>query len=132
MAQRGAHRAPRAVRVRWARFLALVALVVLVLLLWAAAAHASPRPALAAAAVQPPPASLNEVIDRLRAYVVTLLAALATLFATVGGVRYLMAGSDPTEVAKAKAALKFAAVGYAVAVLAPLLVNILKGIVGGP
>jgi hypothetical protein len=108
----------------------VAALTVAVLLALAVAAHATADAT--TAVVQPPPATLNEVIDRLRAYVVTLLAGLATLFATVGGVRYLMAGSDPTEVAKAKAALKFAAVGYAVAVLAPLLVNILKGIVGGP
>ncbi|MCI0689228.1 MAG: pilin [Sporichthyaceae bacterium] len=111
----------------WVGAVVLAGLAVLAVVLAAEPVHAVEFTAQAQ-----PPATLNEVIDRLRAYVVTLLAGLATLFATVGGVRYLMAGSDPAEVAKAKSALKFAAVGYGVAVLAPLLVNILKGIVGGP
>ncbi|MCI0690094.1 MAG: pilin [Sporichthyaceae bacterium] len=117
---------------RWGRVLVLAGLICLAVVVVAAPANAADLTAAQPSPAQPPPASLEQVIDRLRAYVVTLLAGLATLFATVGGVRYLMAGSDPTEVAKAKSALKFAAVGYGVAVLAPLLVNILKGIVGGP
>lgn len=76
------------------------------------------------------PASLSEVINNIRNWLVGLLVALATLFLTVGGVRYLLAGSDPGEVAKAKDTLKYAALGYAVAALAPLLTSILKKIVG--
>jgi hypothetical protein len=57
---------------------------------------------------------------------------LATLFATIGGVRYILAGGDPGEVEAAKKTLRYAAVEYAVAVLAPLLVKILQGIVGAP
>ncbi len=50
---------------------------------------------------------------------------------TIGGLRYLVAGGDPGEIQKAKAALKAAAFGYGLAVLAPLFVTVLKGIVGG-
>jgi hypothetical protein len=50
---------------------------------------------------------------------------------TVGGIRYLAAGGDPGEVGKAKDALKNAAIGYCLAVLAPVLVKILQGFVGG-
>ena len=53
------------------------------------------------------------------------------LFLTVGGLRYLMAGGDPSEVERAKSALKSAAVGYALAILAPVLLGVVKGIVGG-
>lgn len=76
------------------------------------------------------PASLNAVIDNLRNVIIGLLVALATLFLTVGGVRYILAGGDPGEVESAKKTLRYAALGYGIAVLAPLLVSVLKGIVG--
>ncbi len=85
-------------------------------------------PAFAAPAGGP---SLNTVIDNLRNWLVGILAAAATLFLTVGGLRYLAAGGDPGQVEKAKTALKSAAVGYALAILAPLLVSILASVVGG-
>ncbi|SRR6266516_746215 len=75
--------------------------------------------------------SLNQVISNITKWLVGLLVGLATLLLTVGGVRYLLAGGDPGEVHKAKQTLKYSAIGYGVAVLAPLLVTILKGFVGG-
>ncbi|MGH9076443.1 MAG: pilin [Acidimicrobiales bacterium] len=72
--------------------------------------------------------SLNSVIDNLRNWLVGILAAVATLFLTVGGLRYLTAGGDPGQVEKAKTALKSAAIGYALAALAPLLVSILASL----
>ena len=83
-------------------------------------------PAFAAAGSAP--ASLTSVIDNLRNWLVGILAAVATLFLTVGGLRYLMAGGDPGQVEKAKVALKSAAIGYALAALAPLLVSILASL----
>jgi hypothetical protein len=79
---------------------------------------------------QPTDPTLGQVIDRLRLVLVGLLAGLATLFLTVGGVRYLFAGADPGQVEKAKAALRTAAVGYGLAVLAPVLVRLLQYVVG--
>ncbi|WP_219826033.1 pilin [Nonomuraea typhae] len=76
------------------------------------------------------PESLNAVIDNLRNVIVGLLVALATLFLTVAGVRYILAGGDPGEVEAAKKGLRYAGLGYGIAALAPLLVTILKGIVG--
>ena len=73
--------------------------------------------------------SLSGLISNLTGWLVGLLAGLATLFLTIGGVRYLAAGGDPGQVEKAKTALKSAAVGYALAALAPLLVSILAGLV---
>lgn len=75
------------------------------------------------------PTSLSAVIDNLRDWLVGLLATVATLFLTVGGLRYLTAGGDPGQVEKAKIALKSALIGYALAALAPLLVSILAQLV---
>lgn len=84
-------------------------------------------PAYAAPAAGP---TLNTVIDNLRNWLIGILAAAATLFLTIGGLRYLAAGGDPSQVEKAKVALKSAAVGYALAILAPLLVSILASVLG--
>ncbi|MFF4602559.1 pilin [Streptomyces sp. NPDC001339] len=75
-------------------------------------------------------ATIPAVISNLRNWIIGLLAGLATLFLTFGGLRYLMAGGDPGEVEAAKRALKAAAIGYGLAVLAPALVTVLQGIVG--
>ncbi|GAA2324079.1 hypothetical protein GCM10010149_91800 [Nonomuraea roseoviolacea subsp. roseoviolacea] len=91
-------------------------------------AETSGSPPTARAAV---PSDLNTVFGNLRNWLVGLLAALATLMLTIGGLRYLVAGGDPGEVQKAKAAFKAAALGYGLAVLAPLFVNVLKRVVGG-
>jgi hypothetical protein len=75
-------------------------------------------------------ASVGQVIDNLRNWIIGILAGLATLFLTIGATRYVMAGGDPAEVERARAALRSAAFGYALAVLAPLVVQVLKSIVG--
>ena len=75
--------------------------------------------------------SVSQVFDNIRNWLVGILAGLATVFLTAGGVRYLMAGGDPGEREKAKGAFKSAAWGYGLAALAPLVVEILRGIVGG-
>lgn len=91
-------------------------------------AGAPPAHAVMAGALAAPP-SLSEVIDNIRNWLVGLLVTLATLFLTIGGLRYLIAGGDPGEVAKAKDTLKYAAFGYLVAALAPVLASILKQLV---
>jgi hypothetical protein len=73
---------------------------------------------------------LGTVLDNIRNWIMGILAALATVFLTIGGVRYVMAAGDPGEVEKAKTAFKSAGVGYMLAALAPLVVTVLKGIVG--
>jgi hypothetical protein len=74
--------------------------------------------------------SVDDVLNNIRNWIMGILALLATVFLTIGGVRYVMAAGDPGEVAKAKIAFKSAAIGYALAALAPLVVTVLKGIVG--
>ncbi len=123
---------PRAARRRRARTLAAVTLRCLapataaaaIVVTLTAAAYAAPGPVILAAA------SITQVIANIQKWLTGILAAVATLFLVVGGVRYLMAGGDPSEVEKAKQALKSAAIGYALAVLAPVLVQLLGQWVG--
>ena len=75
--------------------------------------------------------TLSGLISNLTTWIVGILAGVATLFLTIGGLRYLTAGGDPGQVEKAKTALKSAATGYALAVLAPLIVSILASLVHG-
>ncbi|WP_222623450.1 pilin [Streptomyces armeniacus] len=75
-------------------------------------------------------ATVPEVISNLRNWIVGISAGLATLFLTLGGARYLMASGDPGEVEAAKRALKAAAIGYGIAVLAPVITEVLQGIIG--
>lgn len=74
--------------------------------------------------------SIPTVINNIQNWLIGILAALATLFFVIGGVRYVMSGGNPGEVEKAKTAFKSAALGYCLAILAPVVVTILQSIVG--
>ncbi len=74
---------------------------------------------------------LPTVIGNLQNWIMGILAALATLFLVLAGVYWATAGGDPAQVDKAKQALRNALVGYGLAVLAPILLQVVKGIVGG-
>jgi hypothetical protein len=76
-------------------------------------------------------APIGQVITNITNWITGILAGLATLFLTIGGLRYLMAGGDPSEVERAKTALRSAAIGYGLAILAPVIVTVLKSLVGG-
>jgi hypothetical protein len=69
--------------------------------------------------------SIAQVINNIRLWLVGLLVSWATLCLTVGFLRYT--SGDPGEVEKGKLALRSAAIGYAGALLAPLLVTIVGG-----
>lgn len=79
------------------------------------------------------PAGLVEVVNILetvRNALVAVLTTLAIAVLTYAGIRYVVAGGDPGGVEKAKAAAKSAVVGLGLAFLAPVLVAIVKGIIG--
>ncbi|MFF0458505.1 pilin [Nocardia africana] len=97
-----------------------------IIVVCAAAAPAGASPVVLAVA-----GSLNEVCDRLRNWLVAILATIATTYLTVGGVRYVLSGGDAGEVERAKSAVRSAMIGYALAILAPVVVNVLKSLVGG-
>lgn len=103
----------------------------LVVLAAPALAVAAPGAADIWAAPAPQPKKLDQVITDAQTWIIGILAAVATLFLILAGVYYATAGGDPAQVDKAKSAFKNALIGYALAVLAPTLLEIVKGIVGG-
>ena len=117
------HRCWRARRGR-RLLLAVTLTVALVLIAGAPAASAATVRVVALAG------SVDAVLTNVRNWIMGILAGLATVFLTIGGVRYVMAAGDPGEVQKAKIAFKSAGIGYALAALAPLVVTVLQGIVG--
>ncbi|MEV5832823.1 pilin [Nocardia sp. NPDC052112] len=122
-----AQSARQAVRRRWPTVLAAVGATVALMVLMAGSASAAP-PQTAVLAVA---SSLDQVIDNARNWVMGILAGLATLCLTVAGARYLLGAGDPAETEKAKTAFRAACIGYGLAVLAPVIVSVLKSIVGG-
>jgi hypothetical protein len=78
-------------------------------------------------AVKPIP----EVIDGLKGWIMGILAAVASLFLVIGGLRYMTAGGDPAQAEQAKGNFKAALGGYVLAVLAPVILQVLQGILGG-
>lgn len=74
--------------------------------------------------------TLPEVIDGLKTWIAGILAAVATLFLMIGGLRYMTAAGDPAVVEQAKGSFKAALTGYALAVLAPVVLQVLQGILG--
>ncbi|MFC0107953.1 pilin [Kibdelosporangium aridum] len=108
---------------RWSHVALIVQLAVLALVASASSAHAH-TVVLALAG------SVTDVLNNVRNWIMGILAGLATVFLSIGGVRYVMGGGNPGEVEKAKTAFKSAGWGYGLAALAPLIVEILKGIVG--
>ncbi|WP_410631364.1 pilin [Amycolatopsis sp. cmx-4-83] len=75
--------------------------------------------------------SVDQVLSNIRTWIMGILAGIALVFFTIGGLRYLMGSNDPGEIEKAKGAFKASGVGFGLAALAPLVVEILKTIVGG-
>jgi hypothetical protein len=73
---------------------------------------------------------INTVLDSIRNWLAGLLAALATLSLMVGGVRYVIASGNPRMMQQGKDAVRSALVGYALAALAPMLVDILRRVIG--
>ncbi|MEG8179295.1 hypothetical protein GZH49_12225 [Nocardia terpenica] len=96
----------------------------------AAAGSATAHPVTPTAPVLAIAGSMGEVLDNMRNWLVGILAGLATVCLTIGGARYLIGGADPAEIQQAKIALRAACVGYGLAMLAPVVVAVLKSFVG--
>ncbi|GIF47489.1 hypothetical protein DFJ67_6966 [Asanoa ferruginea] len=105
------------------RFITVTA-VVAVAVAGSAPAHAAAPQILAAY-------TLPVIIGNITSWAVGLLVGVATLFLTIGGLRRMAAGGDPTEIEKSNSAFKNALIGYALAILAPILLGIVQGWIGG-
>ena len=75
--------------------------------------------------VVPTTDSINQVVNNIRLWLMGILAGWATLCLTVGFLRYT--SGEPGEVERGKIAFRSAAIGYAGALLAPLIVTIVGG-----
>jgi type IV secretory pathway VirB2 component (pilin) len=73
---------------------------------------------------------LQTVLSNLRLWVAGVLATLATVFLSIGGLMYLTAAGNPRRVEQAKEAIRSAMIGYVFAGLAPLIITIIKQITG--
>ncbi|MCH7230010.1 pilin [Glycomyces sp. L485] len=98
----------------------LVAALVLVLLI----------PDAALAQEDDPTERIKSVLNNIRNWIVGIAAVVVVVMLTIAGVRYLLA-SDPGETERAKSALRAAAIGFAIILLAPFLVAILQQILAG-
>ncbi|GAB4054714.1 pilin [Catellatospora paridis] len=78
------------------------------------------------AAVKP----LPDIIDAIQTWVMNLIFAVASVFATIGAAYYTMAGGDPAKIEKSKEHFKSALKGYALALLTPIIFGILNSILG--
>ncbi|WP_344443864.1 pilin [Kitasatospora nipponensis] len=104
----------------------MTVVLVLGLLLFAVTAQSAHAQPLRLAA----PPTIDQVLTNVTAWITGIVAAVATMFLTFGGLRYLLAGGDPGEVMKAKGALKGAGIGYVIAIMAPVILDVLKNLVG--
>lgn len=77
-----------------------------------------------------PTEELTTVLENARTWIVGIAGVLVAVMLTIAGIRYLLGGGNPSETEKAKTALQAAAIGFAIVILAPILVEILKGILG--
>ncbi|SDK52566.1 hypothetical protein SAMN05216298_0406 [Glycomyces sambucus] len=71
-----------------------------------------------------------DVLNRLQLVIVVIAGTAVAVMLTFAGFRYLLA-SEPGETERAKSALRSAAIGFGIVVLAPILVAILKQILSG-
>lgn len=77
------------------------------------------------------PKTIPQVIDGITGWIMGIIAVVATMFLVIGGLRYMAAGGDPAQVEQAKGNFKSALIGYALAVLSPVILKALQGILGG-
>ena len=77
------------------------------------------------------PRPLPQVFDEAKTWVMGIIAVVASLYLVAGAARYVIAGGDPGEVERAKNTMRNALYGYALALLAPVILAVLERIVLG-
>jgi hypothetical protein len=70
------------------------------------------------------------VLNNIQNLLLLGIGSLALVMLTVGGIRYVLAQGDPELIRHAKHTVRNALLGLAVALLAPVLVALVKTIVG--
>jgi MFS family permease len=104
---------------RTPRLLTTVAVTGLLVLTCTGTAHAASGDP---GTVVPTADSINQVVNNIRIWLMGILAGWATLCLTVAFLRYT--SGEPDEVERGKRGFRSAAIGYAGALLSPLIVTI--------
>lgn len=73
--------------------------------------------------------SITTTLDNVRNALMLILGSITLVMLTVGGVRYVAAGGDSQAIKAAKETIKHALLGFAVAILAPVLITVVKSII---
>jgi hypothetical protein len=74
--------------------------------------------------------SIADILTRVRDMLMLVIGSLSLVMLTVGGVKYVTAGGDQDGVKGAKQTVKHALLGLGVALLAPVMIQVLKSVVG--
>jgi Type IV secretion system pilin len=74
--------------------------------------------------------SIVDILNRVRDMLMLVIGSLSLVMLTVGGIRYVTAGGDKDGINGAKQTVKHALLGLGVAILAPVLIQIIKTILG--
>jgi Na+/proline symporter len=90
-------------------------------------ALATAEPAWAAPPDPSPTAQLSAIIGNITGWIVGMLVGVATLFVTYGGARRMSSNGDPSEIEKANSIIRNGLIGYALAILAPILLALVQG-----
>ena len=122
----------RAVIGRAGRAVATVALVWLALTPTPPTAPHTVRPVVAATSVVvlAQAATVDQVLTNIRTLILGVAGGAALVCWSVAGLRMMFSQGDPGEVAKARSAFRAGAVGFAVVILAPLALAVLRTVVG--
>ena len=78
----------------------------------------------------PQTADTSTIISTVLSIVFGIVGALALLFITISGLRYITSAGDPQKTAQAKEGIIYALVGLAIAISAEALVSFFIGKVG--
>jgi Type IV secretion system pilin len=84
----------------------------------------------ASAVVPAQAASIDQVLINIRNLILGVAAGAALVSWSVAGLRMMFSQGDPGEVAKARSAFRAGAGGFAVVILAPLALAVLRTVVG--
>ncbi len=74
--------------------------------------------------------SITDILNRVRDMLMLVIGSLSLVMLTVGGIRYAMAGGDKDGIHSAKQTVQHALFGLGVAILAPVLIQIIKTVLG--
>ena len=74
--------------------------------------------------------NIGDILNRIRDMLMLVIGSLALVMLTVAGIRYVMAGGDSHDVEAAKQTVKHALLGIGVAILAPVLIQLIKTVLG--